>query len=101
MNITVVNRNKFKEEIQANNLVLVDFFATWCPPCKAISKVVEEFAKENANIKVLKVNVDDEQELAIEFNVMSVPTLIVIKDGKEINRSIGFTTKESIENLIK
>lgn len=101
MNITVANKSKFKEEIEKNKMVLVDFFATWCPPCKALSPIVEEFAKEKDDIKVLKVNVDNEQELAIEYNVMSVPTLIILKDGRETNRCVGFTTKEKIKELIK
>lgn len=101
MNISVVNKNKFEEEIKINDVVIVDFFATWCPPCKALSPVVEEFANENYTIKVLKVNVDQEQELAVKYNVMSVPTLIYIKQGKEISRIVGYTTKEKIKELIK
>lgn len=101
MNIIVVNKKKFKEEIKNSSKVIVDFFATWCPPCKAISPIIEEFAKENNDIKVLKVNVDSEQELAIEYNVMSVPTIISFVDGNERNRIVGITTKDKIENLIK
>ena len=82
-----VNEEEFRTEVAEGGTILVDFFATWCPPCKALSPIVEEIAKENENIKVLKINVDEEQKLAIENNVMNVPTLIVIKDGKEIKRS--------------
>ena len=95
-----VNEEEFRTEVAEGGTILVDFFATWCPPCKALSPIVEEIAKENENIKVLKINVDEEQKLAIENNVMNVPTLIVIKDGKEIKRSIGLIDKKEIEKLI-
>lgn len=95
-----VNEEEFRTEVAEGGTILVDFFATWCPPCKALSPIVEEIAKENENIKVLKINVDEEQKLAIENNVMNVPTLILIKDGKEIKRSIGLIDKKEIEKLI-
>lgn len=100
MSIKEVNKESFEAEIKNNEKVLIDFFATWCPPCNALSPIIEEFAKENDNIKVLKINVDNNQELAIEYNVMKVPTLIVIKNGKEINRNVGVISKEEIDKLL-
>ena len=80
---------------------VVDFYATWCGPCKMLSRVVEDFARENDDIKVVKINVDDEQALAVEYGVMSIPTLVVIKNGQEINRSVGLVSKDDILNLVK
>lgn len=95
-----VNEEEFQKEIEIEGTILVDFFATWCPPCKALSPIVEEFASEHEEIRVFKVNVDNEQKLAIENNVMSVPTLIVIKNGKVTNRSVGLIDKSNIEKLL-
>lgn len=95
-----VNEGEFQKEVEMGGTILIDFFATWCPPCKALSPIVEEFANEHEEVKVLKVNVDNEQKLAIENSVMSVPTLIVIKDGKVTNRSVGLIDKSEIEKLL-
>lgn len=95
-----INEEEFRKEVEKGGTILVDFFATWCPPCKLLGPIVEEFAKENADIKVLKINVDEEQKLAIENNVMNVPTLIVIKDGKEVKRSVGLIDKSEIKKLV-
>ncbi|MCI8519231.1 MAG: thioredoxin [Clostridia bacterium] len=95
-----VNEEEFQKEIGIEGTILVDFFATWCPPCKALGPIVEEFASEHEEIRVLKVNVDNEQRLAIENSVMSVPTLIVIKNGKVTNRSVGLIDKRDIEKLL-
>lgn len=98
--IKEVNKKEFKEEIEKSDIVLVDFFATWCPPCKELSPIIEKFAEENPNIKVLKVNIDNEQELSIEYGVIKVPTLIVFKNNKETARSIGVISKEKITKMI-
>lgn len=95
-----VNKIKFEEEIKNNKIVLVDFFATWCPPCKALTPIVEEAEKENTDIKFLKINVDDEQELAIKYGIMSVPTLVLIKDGQVINSSVGLISKKELQEFI-
>ena len=100
-NIIEANKEIFEKEIKEEGIVLVDFYGTWCPPCKALAPIVEEFAKEHTNIKVLKVNVDENQELAINYRIMNVPTLLVIKDGKIIKTSIGLISKSEIEELVK
>lgn len=99
-NITVAN---FTEKVSDSSIpVLVDFWATWCGPCKMLSPVVDEVAEEtNGEFVVGKVNVDEEKELAKRFKVMSIPTLIVFKNGEEVNRSVGVITKEEILALVK
>lgn len=100
--INNVTRESFETEVlNSEKTVLIDFYADWCGPCKMLSKVVEQFASENENIKVVKINVDDEQDLAIEYGVMSIPTLVVIKNGQELNRSVGLISKDDILNLVK
>ena len=90
----------FKEEIK-KGIVLVDFYANWCGPCKMVAPIIEELSKENKNIKFIKVDVDEQEELAKEYGIMSIPTMIVFKDGKEINKSIGFAPKEEITSWLK
>lgn len=99
--LKVTNSNFEQEVLNSNKPVLIDFYADWCGPCKMISPVVEAVAKENEDIKVVKVNVDDAQDLAIKYEVMSIPTLVVIKDGEEANRIIGLADKNEILNMIK
>lgn len=101
MIIKVTNENFETEVLKSEKIVLIDFYADWCGPCKMLSRVVEQFASENENIKVVKINVDDEQDLAINYGVMSIPTLVVIKNGQEVNRSVGLVSKDDILNLVK
>ena len=102
MNVIKVNDNTFEEEVLKSNIpVLVDFYADWCGPCKMLSPTVDEVAAENDDIKVVKVNVDESQEVAIKYQVMSIPTLVVIKNGNEVNRSVGLIDKEEILSMIK
>ena len=102
MEILKVNSENFEEEVlNSKNTVLVDFYADWCGPCKIISPVIDQIAEENQDIKVVKVNVDNAQDLAMKYQVMSIPTLVVIKEGKEINRSVGLRDKAEIVNMIK
>ena len=89
---------QFKEET-ATGTVLVDFFATWCGPCQMLSPVIEELDKKH-NIKVLKVDVDELSDLAREFRVMSIPTLVVLKDGKIVKKELGYMPLERLESLI-
>lgn len=102
MEILKVTSSNFEGEVlKSEKTVLIDFYADWCGPCKMISPIVEAVAKENKDIKVVKVNVDDAQDLAIKYEVMSIPTLVVIKNGQEINRLIGLADKTEILNMIK
>lgn len=102
MEILKVNSENFEEEVlNSKNTVLVDFYADWCGPCKMLSPVIDQIAEENQDIKVVKVNVDNAQDLAMKYQVMSIPTLVVIKEGKEINRSVGLRDKAEIVNMIK
>ena len=94
--LTGTNQNFEKEILQSEKPVLLDFWASWCGPCRLVSPIVDEIAEERSDVKVGKVNVDEQQELAAAFKVMSIPTLVVIKDGKIINQSIGARPKEQI-----
>ena len=87
--------------LQSNKTVLIDFWAQWCGPCRMLSPVVDEIANEQTQIKVCKINVDNEPELATQFGVMSIPTLVVIKDGKVVNQSVGVQPKENILTMVK
>lgn len=92
-----ITKNNFQEEVmKSEKPVLVDFWASWCGPCRMVLPVVEEIASENSDIKVVKVNVDEEQELAAQFQVMTIPTLMVVKNGEIVNRSVGAKNKKQI-----
>ena len=92
-----INKNNFQDEVMnSEKPVLLDFWAPWCGPCRRVVPIVEEIAKERPDIKVGKVNVDLESELASQFGVMSIPTLVVIKDGQIVNKSMGARPKNAI-----
>lgn len=95
-NLTMAN---FDAET-ANGTVLVDFWAEWCAPCRMLSPVVEELAQLHPDVNVCKVNVDDEQELAARFDVMSIPTVLIFKDGKVTEKSVGLVPLEALERLL-
>ena len=99
--VTITSANFEEEVLKSDKPVLVDFWATWCGPCKMLGPIVEEIANENDDIKVGKVNVDEEMELAKQFGIMSIPTLLVFKNGKLVNQSVGLQGKESILSLLK
>lgn len=101
MNTINVTKSNFEEEVlKSEKPVLLDFWASWCMPCKMISPVVEEIAKELPEIRVGKVNIDEQPELASAFNVMSIPTLAVMKNGKIINTMVGVRPKASILKML-
>ena len=96
-----VTTDHFETEVLKSDVpVLVDFYADWCGPCKMLAPLVEQFAQENPQVKVCKINVDDQADLAMDYDVRSIPTLVVFKDGKEANRSVGLISKSQLQNLI-
>ena len=99
--INLINQN-FEEEVLKSEIpVLVDFFATWCGPCKMLAPVITELAeKYEGKVKVGKVNVDEENELAMKYQISSIPTLVLFKEGKIINIKVGLSSKSEIENMI-
>lgn len=100
MNIT--SENFEKEVLQSKEPVLVDFWASWCMPCKMMMPVVEELEKEMENtVKVCKVNIDEESDLAIKYGVMSIPTFLVFKEGKVINKTVGVQDKQELKKLLQ
>ena len=102
MSVLNLNADNFEQEVLKSDVpVLVDFWAPWCGPCKVIGPILEEIAAENADFKVGKINVDNNQELAQKYGVMSIPTLIVVKGGEEVSRSVGGKSKEAIVALVK
>lgn len=97
----VVTKDNFQGEVlNSDRPVLLDFWASWCGPCRMVSPIVEEIAEERPDIKVGKVNVDEEQDLAAQFGVMSIPTLVVMKQGQITNQSVGAISKEQILALL-
>lgn len=102
MSVVKVTLDNFDQEVLNSNVpVLVDFWAEWCGPCKMLSPVVDKIAESADGFKVAKVNVDDEAGLAMRYQVVSIPTLIVFKDGKEAKRNVGVITEEEILSLIR
>ncbi|GER67056.1 thioredoxin [Weizmannia acidilactici] len=101
MAITHATDATFEQEV-SEGLVLTDFWATWCGPCKMIAPVLEEIDAEMGDkVKIVKVDVDENQKTASKFGIMSIPTLVVMKDGKQVDKVIGYQPKEALEELVK
>ena len=102
MSVLQITKNNFQTEVlESEKPVLLDFWATWCMPCRMLSPTIDQIAEENSHIKVGKINVDEEPELAAEFKIMSIPALIVIKEGKTAAQSVGVRPKEQILALVE
>ena len=101
MSILTITKENFDQQVLQNTKpVLLDFWASWCGPCRMLSPVVDEIAQENDAIAVGKINVDEQPELASQFGVMSIPTLMVFKDGKAVNTSVGVVPKAKILEML-
>lgn len=101
MSAIVITKENFEAEVlKANGTVLVDFWATWCGPCRMLSPIVDQVAEEHPEVKVGKVNVDEQPELAQQFDIMSIPTLLVFRNGQKVNESVGLIPKEKVESLL-
>ena len=99
--ITITTENFDAEVLHSEKPVLLDFWASWCGPCRMLSPIVDEVAEERSDVKVGKVNVDEQPDLAAQFGVMSIPTLIVFKNGEEVDRSVGALPKARLQALLE
>ena len=101
MSVIIISKENFASEVlNSNKPVLLDFYADWCGPCRMIGPIVSEIANERSDVKVGKINVDEQPELAAQFQVMSIPMLAVIKNGKLENQVVGYRSKEQIEAML-
>ena len=101
MSVITITKDNFQNEVmESDRPVLLDFWAGWCGPCRRVSPLVDEIAEETPSVKVCKVNVDEQQELASAFNVMSIPTLIVMKNGKVVNQAMVARPKQQIMSML-
>ena len=99
--IELTSENFEQEVLQADKTVLVDFWASWCGPCKMLSPVVDQLAEELEGVKVAKINIDEQMELAEKYNVSSIPCVVAFKNGEEIGRSVGLVPKQKLVDLLK
>ena len=98
--VSITKENFAQEVLQSTKPVLLDFWASWCGPCRMLSPIVDEVAEERTDIRVGKVNVDEQPDLAAQFGVMSIPTLLVFRDGKLVNQAVGARPKASVLELL-
>lgn len=101
MSVMNITKDTFQQEVLNSSVpVLVDFWAAWCGPCRMVSPIVDEIAGERSDIKVVKVNVDEQPELAAKYGIMSIPTLMVVRDGKVVKQTVGAASKQSIAAML-
>ena len=100
MVIEEISEEKFSKIVESNELVIVDMYADWCYPCKVLSPIIEELSKEFKKVKFIKVNVDQNTNLALKFNVSSIPTLLFFKRGELVNRIVGALSKSKLKEII-
>ncbi len=100
-NVLHVNSQEFNELLSNNEVVFVDFYANWCGPCKMLAPSIEKLADEHPEVKVVKIDVDQEQTLAMQYQVQSIPTLITFKNGQPVARQLGFIPYETLESMIQ
>ena len=98
--LKITNENFEKEVINSDKTTIIDFYADWCGPCKMMAPIIDKIAEENNDVKVGKLNVDEGQDIAMKYNVMSIPTIIVFENGMEFKRFVGVTSKDNIINSI-
>ena len=102
MAVLHVTKDSFEKEVLKSDIpVLVDFWATWCGPCRALGPILDEVSEEVSSVKIVKVNVDEESDLAGDFRIMSIPTMILFKDGKPVEKSVRLLQKSEVLDLIK
>lgn len=92
--------NFTREVLMSNGLVIVDFYATWCGPCKMLSPILEKISSENKNVKIVRIDVDDNPKVSKRYHIRSIPKLIFFKDGKEVDEILGFVPKDTIKGVI-
>lgn len=100
MEITHAKDETFNNELQVDVPVLVDFYADWCGPCRMLAPILEDINSERNNVKIIKVNVDEAQKISQQFGIMSIPTLMVFKNGKEVSKRVGLCSKDEIMDMI-
>ena len=100
MSVIAITKDNFEELSMGDKPLLLDFWAPWCGPCRMVAPIVEEIAAEREDILVGKVNVDEEMELAVKFGIVSIPTLILLKDGMEVEKVVGYRPKEAILDML-
>lgn len=102
MAVMTITKDNFEAEVlKAEQPVLIDFWAAWCGPCKMMGPVIDEIAGEHENVKVGKINIDEQQELAMKYGIMSIPTVVLFENGQPKETSVGLVPKESIEKMLK
>lgn len=99
--IIEINKDNYQKEVlESKDNVIIDFYANWCGPCRMLRPILEEVARENPNLKIVSINVDEEKSLTKDYNIFSIPCLVFIKSGKKIKRNAGLVTKEELEVII-